>query len=397
MWQLDQDILRVSHPERAENFINRVGILWPRFVLTVAYTATVQLLGLSGAGTTPDLRELTATADAEILAHGQARGLPGGVPSNPNGAPGPSIITRAAFDLLPGLEYICVDAGLKREADVPGLIRLEGAGPALALDTGQALGPDAKRATTLFRTGLELGERLGRTAGDRYLILAESVPGGTTTALGLLLGLGLDAEQRVSSSMPGNAHLLKLAAVNAGLQAAHATKGHWTTQPLAAAAALGDPMQPALAGLALAACAYCPVALAGGTQMAAVLALVAALRQTPPPGTGSYFERADFGNLALITTRWVAADPTADLSGLATEIEQRFDLPPVPYLAANLNFGASRYAPLRLYEAGYVKEGVGAGAAAFAAMTALGLIAPQLLGPIERVYERIVLKGSPPA
>ncbi len=393
MWKMDQDILRVFRLAEAVHFVNRLALYRPRFVLSVAYTATVQLPGVSGAGTTAELRELTASADAEILVHGRAVGLPGGVPSNPNGAPGPSIITRAAFDLIGELPLVCINAGLKRLPAIPDLLTLDGAQSAESLDTGQALGRDDRRVRRLFEAGLQTGERLGRqTLGQEYLVLAESVPGGTTTALGVLLALGLNAENRVSSSMPDNAHTLKLAAARAGLQAIGAQKGDFSRRPLAAVAALGDPMQPAVAGLALAASAYCPVVLAGGTQMAAVLAVLAALRQTPPENWATYFERAVYSNLALATTRWVAADPTADLAGLAAEIEQTFGLPPVPYLAANLDFSPSRYEALRLYEAGYVKEGVGAGAAALATMLTCQLNAPALLAPIETVYERIVLQ-----
>jgi uncharacterized protein (TIGR00303 family) len=386
MWQFGRDILPVFNASGGEKFIQQVTARRPVFVLTVAYSATVTLPGVSGAGTTHELRELTAAADAEILAHGQARCLPGGVPSNPTGAPGPSIITRAAFDLLPDLPYICVDAGLKIAADVPGIIKLSGANPAAAVTTGQALGATLDRAQQLFEAGLVLGEKLGQQYADEgYLILAESVPGGTTTALGLLLGLGLSAENRVSSSMPDNSHNLKLRAVQSGLAAVGATKGTFINNPLGAVQTLGDPMQPAVAGLALGAAAYCPVALGGGTQMAAVLALAGALAQNQP------MNEVNPENLAVITTRWVSADPTADLAGLCAEIADRYNLSSVSCLSANLDFSASRYEPMRLYEQGYVKEGVGAGAAAFAVMLARQVSAADLLPDIERVYEKLVL------
>ncbi|HEX2915107.1 MAG TPA: TIGR00303 family protein [Chloroflexia bacterium] len=395
MWELDRDILRVFRPVESEAFIYLVRNRQPLFALTVAYTGTVQLPGVSGAGINAEMRELTAPADAEIMAHGRARCLPNGVPSNPTGAPGPSIITRAAFDLLPAMPFICVDAGLKIKADVPDLFTLEGAGPALPLDSGKALGKNEDRALQLFLSGWEAGERLGRKqAKEGYLILAESVPGGTTTALGLLLALGLDAEQRVSSSMPENAHGLKLQAALGGLKAAGGAKGSFAERPLMAVAAVGDPMQPAVTGMALAASAYCPVVLGGGTQMAAVVALLAALRRYPPAGLQEKLQKARPENIALVTTRWVSADPTADLAGLGAEIEQRFGIQSIPYLSANLDFSYASYPPMRLYEEGYVKEGVGAGAAAFAAMLALEQSAAELLPHIERVYRRIVLNEN---
>ncbi len=398
MWQIDKDILRIFQASNGLNLIDLMVERTPFFVLTVAYTETVQIPGVSGAGVTGQLRELTAQADAEILAHGKALCLPEGVPSNPTGAPGPSIITQAAFDLIPAMGYVCVDAGLKIAPDVPNIISPVGAGPAKAVTTGQALGTDEEQASLLFAEGWRIGKSLGRAnAVKGYLILAESVPGGTTTALGVLLGLGLDAEQRVSSSMPGNnTHALKLKAVLAGLSAIGQTKGAFARHPLRAAASLGDPMQPVVAGMALAASEYCPVVLGGGTQMAAVLALAAALCRFP----GGNIKEADlaqvrFDRIGLATTGWVANDPAADLAGLAAEIEQRFGPLGSPYFAANLDFSTSLYPLMALYEAGYVKEGVGAGAAALAAMLATGCSVKDFLPSVEAVYRRIVLNVLP--
>lgn len=393
MWQIDRDILRIFNLSNGLQFINSINNRTPVFVLTVAYTETVQLPGISGAGISEELRELTAQADAEILYHGKAVSLGGGVPSNPTGTPGPSIITRAVFDLLPGIKYVCVDAGLKKSPDLPGVLFPDGAGPARAIITGQALGPDVERATRLFLAGWQIGDQLGRAAAvSGYLMLGESVPGGTTTALGVLLGLGFDAERRVSSSMPGDtAHELKLEAVRAGFAATGQGKGAFANNPLGAAASLGDPMQPVVAGMALAASKFCPVVLAGGTQMAAVLALAAAVRQAPGDSlSGLGFNGVNFERIALVTTGWVANDASSDLAGLAAETEAHFGPLGSPYFAAKLNFSETRYPPLRFYEDGYVKEGVGAGAAAFAAMLATGCSAQDLLPAIETVYKNLV-------
>jgi uncharacterized protein (TIGR00303 family) len=372
-------------PQFLANISNRKSI----FSLVAAYSATVQIPGISGAGTTLELREFTATADVEILAHGKAHCL-NGVPSNPTGAPGPSVITRAAFNLLPDLIYLPVDAGLKLKASAPGVIEIAGAHPADIITSGRSLGAVAKNAEILFEAGVKLGREIGQKYGaDRYLVIGESVPGGTTTALGLLLALGLPAEERVSSSMPGNAHLIKLKAVNEGFAAIGRKKGDFRNNPLGGVAAVGDPMQAVVAGMALGASAFCPVMLGGGTQMAAVVALMAALKANN--FYADLFQQANPVNIALATTRWVSADPTADLAGLAGSIEAELGEFPVSYLAANLNFSHSRYAPLQLYEQGYVKEGVGAGAAAVMAMLAANLSPESFLTHIEKVYESIVL------
>ena len=91
-------------------------------------------------------------------------------------------------------------------------------------------------------------------------------------------------------------------------------------------------------------------------------------------------------NVAVGTTRWIMSDRTADLKGIITQIAD------VPILAADLDFSESRFDGLKAYEAGVVKEGVGAGGAAIAAMAkSEGSITKKiLLREIERNYELLV-------
>ena len=60
----------------------------------------------------------------------------------------------------------------------------------------------------------------------------------------------------------------------------------------------------------------------------------------------------------------------------------------VPILAADIDFTQSRFSGLKAYEKGVVKEGVGAGGAAIAAMAKLGgaVNKDMLLKEIERNY-----------
>jgi NaMN:DMB phosphoribosyltransferase len=152
------------------------------------------------------------------------------------------------------------------------------------------------------------------------------------------------------------------------------------TQPpasaLAVAAAVGDPMQPFVAGLALGALPLVPVLLAGGSQMAAVLALIVKLAEERG-------QALDLDRIGIATTGWVAHDPTADLAGLVAQIAE------VPVFASDLDFSQSRHPPLRRYEDFLVKEGVGAGAAAVVAALVTGADRARLLAAIERVYEEI--------
>lgn len=341
----------------------------PLFICIVAHTDICEVPGISAAGASPELRRYTAAADLEVLQHGRPRCIEG-LPINPLGPPSPVLITAAALRLA-RIPWRGVSAGLRVWPDV----RLEqlGTAPGLDIRTGRAVA----NAAELFQAGRRLGAALA--SESNYLVVGESVPGGTTTALALMLALGLDASGKVSSSFAENPTALKAELVAAALAAAWPGGRPAGLDPLAAAAAVGDPMQPAAAGLALGAlrAGADTVILAGGTQMAAVVALMTVIedragRQLPS-------ER-----LAVATTRWVATDPSADLAGLARQVG------PLPFLAANLDFSGSRHPPLRRYEEFLVKEGVGAGGAALAAMLAADLSPADLLAAVEAHYDRLI-------
>jgi len=374
-------ILLVHAPERGRRLIGRLRGRTPLFVCTVAHTETAEIDGLSGAGATAELRRLTAAADVEALEHGRPLCM-AGVPSNPGGAPGPVIITLAGLRLA-GVEHLAVDAGLRVRPQARTLVVADRWGDSIV--TGRAVPHAAK----LFARGLALGPSLAARAD--YLMLAESVPGGTTTALALLCGLGIPAWGMVSSSMPGNAHPLKTrvvraalaaagldgtAALSSALNGAAVPSSALPRSALDIAAAVGDPMQPFVAGLTLGALPTTSVLLAGGSQMAAVLALVVALARERG-------QTLDLGRLGIATTGWVAYDPTADLAGLVRLIAD------VPVLASDLDFSESRHVPLRRYEDFLVKEGVGAGAAAVVAALVTGADHARLLAAVEAVYEDI--------
>jgi uncharacterized protein (TIGR00303 family) len=359
-------ILLVHAPERGRRMLESLRGRRPLFVCTVAHTETAEIDGLSGAGVTAELRRLTAAADVEALEHGHPLCM-AGVPSNPGGAPGPVIITLAGVRLA-GLEHVSIDAGLRVKPQAETVVVADRWGDSIV--TGRAV----PHAAELFERGLNMAPSLA--ARGEYLMLAESVPGGTTTALALLCGLGVPAWGMVSSSMPQNAHPLKAQVVRAALAAAGLDGASRPNSALDVAAAVGDPMQPFVAGLALGALPSVPVLLAGGSQMAAVLALVVALARERG-------QTLDLDRLAIATTGWVAHDPTADLAGLVAQIAD------VPVFASALDFSVSRHPPLRRYEDFLVKEGVGAGAAAVVAALATGADHARLLSAIESVYEEI--------
>jgi uncharacterized protein (TIGR00303 family) len=334
----------------------------PLFACVLGFTETALIPGISAAGATPQARQYTAIADAEFLVVGPSSQPRYPLPPLEQGA-SPVYISRA---VLEG-QHIPVwlfDAGLPISPTVP-TISLGGC-PAQCLSTGAA--QDLTVVHRLFQAGYQWGKQLADQAGHGYLIIAECVVGGTTTALAVLTGLGIAANGKVNSSHPVCNHTQKWALVQQGLSGLAGQP----IDPWQVAAAVGDPMQSAVAGLLLAASQRCGVLLAGGTQMLAVYALAQAIAR---------HEQLVWEPDQVIvgTTRWVAEDPTGDAVGLAHEIGT------VPLLATQLSFAQSRYPQLRAYEQGFVKEGVGAGGCGIMAHLYGGWGQAELLGAIEEL------------
>jgi len=338
----------------------------PAFACVLGFTETGLLPQISAAGATPEDRRYTAIADAECLVNGIQPHPKYPLPPLTVGA-SPTLISRAIIEALDISVYV-FNAGLPRPPAIPH-IDLAGI-PAQCVSTGKAL--PQQTVEQLFAQGWHWGEVLAQTVSDSYLMIGECVVGGTTTALALLTGLRIAATNKVNSSHPQCNHQQKWEIVKAGL-----TQTDWYFQPLdpfAVVAAVGDPMQPVVAGMALSASRQVGVLLAGGTQMLAVYGLMQRLIQQ-----GS---RGDLAKVVVGTTRWVAQDWTGDTIGLAKTLQE------VPLLATGLSFAGSDYPQLTAYEDGYVKEGVGAGGCAIAAHLYLGWSQAQLLNRIEQLLQQ---------
>jgi len=349
---------------KAEAFIENLRGKSPLFVCTIGNTETAKIPGISVAGKNPEFTDYTPPADAELLLLGRCKCIPV-VPVTPEGIPTPALITMSALKIA-DIPALVVSGGLRVKPHIP------------FLDLGGNPGGDIRKGRAVESVGEVIqrartaGENLAKTAD--YLVIGESIPGGTTTALGVLLAMGIDARGKVSSSMPGNPHELKTKTVMAGMRASGENFGSLAKDPIRAISCLGDPMMPAFAGLILGAAPRVPVLMAGGTQMGAVLAVVKALN------------RHVLDNLAIGTTRWIIDDKTSDLRGIIAQIAD------VPILAVDLDFGQSKLEGLRAYEKGVVKEGVGAGGAAIAAMIKSGgsVTKEVLFEEIERNYKQLV-------
>ena len=348
--------------ESAGQFCRRVRRGRFLFALVASYTATCEIPGISCAGAGPGLMHLTPPADAELLHYGHCPSLgPSAVPSTPDGKPTPALLTRAAL-VSASIPHVVVNAGC---AEPPRLPYIEAALPA-----GRNIAVEPAMSESDALRAVDYGRIIGRTLSSLAdcVVIGETVPGGTTTALAVMRGLGM-ASASTSSSMPENPVGLKEQVVaeamrRAGLPGRRA-------DAFAVAAELGDPMIPTVAGMLGAASESSAVLLAGGTQMAAVLALARA-------------SGCNLSNTAVGTTAYVTGDATATMVQSVAEATSGT----VPVLAVDPGLGSSAEPQLRAYAGGFAKEGAGAGGALIAAALRTGAGSGGLLRAVEREYGR---------
>jgi len=305
----------------------------PLFLCIISNTDTGKIPGLSAAGTTPELTDYTPGADAELVETNRIITMPE-LPEAPGGSPTPAIVTKAALNLT-GIPSLFVASGLRKKPAVP------------FTELGGAAGADIRRepavlgARAIFENAALLGKKLARLSD--CVFIAESIAGGTTTALAVLRALGYDGN--VSSSFQSNPTGLKQQVVNDALSRAGIAPGSLKADPLRAVEQVGDPMMPAALGL-MKGLSGCKTVLAGGTQMAAVLALGKAL--------------AIEGDISIATTKYIIEDKTANFREIVESVGR-------PYYYSDPGLEHSTIPPVQIYAQGYVKEGVGMGGAALLA------------------------------
>ncbi|MFB6295265.1 MAG: nicotinate-nucleotide--dimethylbenzimidazole phosphoribosyltransferase [Halobacteriales archaeon] len=304
----------------------------PRLVLVAGATRTAAIDGISAAGASPDLLWHTPAADAEILAYGRPVEAPA-VPASPTGCPTPAVVTRGARDVL-GFETTVVDAGIDPPTAAP------------TVDFDVAAGGDIRETTPVpgVEQVFERARDLGSGLPDAEVLIGETIPGGTTTAMGTLRALGEPA--RVSSSLPANPTGLKRNVVAQGLDASGISAGDLAGDPLGAIEAMGDPVLAAAAGIAAGALETgTGVTLAGGTQMLAVAAVLRHAGVTGP--------------LPVATTTHVADDESADFREAAVAL----DVHPIVTDPGFAHIEGEGAAGLAGYADGEAKGGVGMGGA----------------------------------
>ena len=356
------NIIFKSHKEKAVSFLNSIRDKKGIFICTVAHTETSSIPGISAAGASTDMIKFTPAADVEAIYYGKVK-CTDTIPKNPVGPPSPVIITIAALEFLQ-IPFLCLNAGVKVTPEVP------------FVDIGSSYGESIETGKALYKHNIEnILEKTKIFAKEiaksyDFIVLGESVPGGTTTAMALINALGFNASNRISGSMPGNQHELKNKVVSKALSYINSNDSIWDIVKK-----ICDPMQPVQAAFAIEAAKNgCKVILAGGTQMLSVGVLISKIDDS-----GDVKK-----NILIATTKWVTEDNFSNINELIKELNL-----PYPFISANLDFTNSKHKNLQLYEEGYVKEGVGAGGLATIVFNNVGIDNQTFLDKIEEVYEKI--------
>jgi len=339
---------------KSQEFIESIKSSKFLFSFVISYTETCEIPGITFAGADKESVKYTPPADAEYLYYGFCKTIDK-IPMTPDGKPTPALLTKTALESS-SIPHVVVNAGSKISPQLP------------FIQTGLSYGLDISSNPAMTESQVIRAVDFGRIAGRTLatmtdcLVIGESIPGGTTTALATLRGLGFKC--KVSSSIPNNPVDLKNKIVNDALARLD------TENPYKIVAELGDPMIPFVSGMLSSASQISKVMLAGGTQMSAVLAFSSKI---------GFNEK----NTAIGTTSYIVNDSSANF------LEQINQIADIGGIAVNPYLDQSKFSGLKAFSEGFAKEGVGAGGSIIASMIKSGFNSQRFLELAETEYQRL--------
>lgn len=340
--------------ELAQNFIDSVNSGRFLFSFVLSYTETSEIPGITFAGADKDSIQYTPPADAEYLHYGYCKTIDK-IPMTPDGKPTPGLLTKTALESA-SIPHLTINAGSKIAPQLPFIES--------GLPFGKNISVQDAMTDTIVSHAVEYGQILGRSLASLTdcLMIGECIPGGTTTALALLKALDYNA--KVSSSIPDNPVELKNQIATSALERID------SEHPYSIVAKIGDPMIPFVAGMLSSASSVSKVMLAGGTQMAAVLAFASKI---------GFNEE----NTAIGTTSYITNDKTANFKELVHDIAD------IPILSVDPGMKNSKFSGLKAFSEGFAKEGVGAGGSIISSMLKTGNNSETFLSLAEKEYQRL--------
>ncbi|MGH1566733.1 MAG: nicotinate mononucleotide-dependent phosphoribosyltransferase CobT [Nitrosopumilus sp.] len=339
---------------QAQHFLESVKSGRFLFSFVISYTETCEIPGITFAGANKDLIQFTPPADAEYLHYGYCKTIDT-IPMTPDGKPTPGLLTKTALESS-SISHLTINAGSKIPPQLP-FIETD-------LSFGKNILTQDAMSDSQVSRAVDYGRIVGRSMASLTdcLVIGESIPGGTTTALAVLKAFGFNA--KVSSSIPNNPLALKNKIVNSALERID------SEHPYSIIAKVGDPMIPFVAGMLSSGSDVSKIMLAGGTQMAAVLAFASKI---------GFNEK----NTIIGTTSYITNDESANFKNLIQEIVD------IPAISVNPNLENSQYSGLKAFSEGFAKEGVGAGGSIISSMLKTGNNTTKFLELVEKEYHRL--------
>jgi uncharacterized protein (TIGR00303 family) len=349
-----EDFELFGNVERAQNFIESVKSGRFLFSFVMSYTETCEIPGITIAGADTNSMKYTPPADAEYLHYGYCKTIDS-IPMTPDGKPTPGLLTKTALESA-SISHLTINAGSKVTPQLPFI--------ETGLSFGKNISVEPAMSDSDVSNAVEFGRIVGRNLASLTdcLVIGESIPGGTTTALAVLRAFDFDA--KVSSSIPTNPTKLKNEIVNSALKRIN------SDHPYSILAKVGDPMIAFVAGMLSSASSVSKVMLAGGTQMTAVLAFASKI---------GFNEE----NTAIGTTSYVTHDQNANFTNLVKQIAD------VPAISVNPGLNNSKYSGLKAFSEGFAKEGVGAGGSIISSMLKTGNNSAKFLNLVEQEYGKL--------
>ena len=349
-----EDFELYGNVDLAQNFIDSVKSGRFLFSFVISYTETSEIPGITFAGADKDSIQYTPPADAEYLHYGYCKTIDK-IPMTPDGKPTPGLLTKTALESA-SISHLTINAGSKITPQLPFIES--------GLPFGKNISVQDAMTDTIVSHAVEYGQILGRSLASLTdcLMIGECIPGGTTTALALLKALDFNA--KVSSSIPNNPVELKNQIVTSALERID------SDHPYSIVAKIGDPMIPFVAGMLSSASSVSKVMLAGGTQMAAVLAFASKI---------GFNEEST----AIGTTSYITNDKTANFKELVHDIAD------IPILSVDPGMKNSNFSGLKAFSEGFAKEGVGAGGSIISSMLKTGNNSETFLSLAEKEYQRL--------
>ena len=344
----------IGNIEQAQNFLETIKSGKFLFAFVISYTETCEIPGITFAGADKNSIQFTPPADAEYLHYGYCKTIDK-IPMTPDGKPTPGLLTKTALESS-SIPHLTINAGSKISPQLPFI--------ETGLPFGKNISIEDAMTDSEVSQAVDFGRILGRSLASLTdcLVIGESIPGGTTTALAVLRALGFDA--KVSSSIPENPIELKNQIVESALKRID------SDHPYSIVAKVGDPMIPFVAGMLSSASEVSKVMLAGGTQMAAVLAFASKI---------GFNEE----NTIIGTTSYITNDEDANFKELVQKIAN------IPIISVDPDLKNSRHSGLRAFSEGFAKEGVGAGGCIISSMIKTGNDSEKFLKMVEEEYRRV--------